>query len=727
MGKKLRRVMGILLVVALLGSGLPVSEAQAATAKEYDIVYTIPQKGTFYTQSLAEAFKAGYENEGVHIFVLKDREIDFPPYIEYGCLNEHTILTVGYGATLTINKYNFQMNGRLIINGEVDIEHSQGIMYGSGTIDIVGDAKLLKRPYDFVKKGDICLEAKEISYGQTLADAAITTDKVNWIPSIEGSWSFLEQDYVPQAGTRCHDVVFTPKYPMSYERQVFEKSGQVTTKQAVPKLEQYEKPQVHVGENLWEIQPKMTFVDANTAEVIEGDFSFEQSGQVLYSTGEQEVLGSFIPKDKNYSTVTRYFKIDVLETEPSIVEMPEIRNQGTYGQTLGDIRYLQGKCRNPYTGKSVAGRWEWRNEGERLCLGDNAYTMLFLPEEEGYQRVEAEVHVTTLPKVMEDITWPTCSDIVYGQALSESSLSFTKNEYGTFAWKNENIRPEVKNKGVYVVFTPAGTDTYDWSRLAGYDEESKTVTFPIPIQVHSVKGELPAIQAAEISEGSCVSGSALSLQGLEGSLEWKKPEQVADKSAWYEVYYKPKDADNYDWSSYSPEEDGKIVMSVYLKVIPRPMAEIPTQTDKTTQNNSSIWVEKGEGDNSSTEVDKRQPVILDTANANTDSAYVITQLVSRVSTITGRTKIKKTSIRGLKRMRGKAKISWKKVSGANYLVQYSTSKKMKKAKKIATRKTSVTLTGLKRRECYFVRVRAWKKKNGKKIYGKWCKVKKIPA
>lgn len=744
MRRRVRKWTALILSLAVLFGCLPTHGARAADNSVYDIYYYVPGQGAKYTQVLDEAFIAAYNTPGVTISIRRDREIGIPDFLGYRDVNENTTLTIDSGATVTINKNNLCMNGTLQILGTVDLEHSEGIMYGSGTIKFVNKGKLLKRSYDVQKQGEFYLEAKDISYGQKLSDALITTDKINCIPSIEGTWSFCDQDYVPQAGTRGHDVKFVPKYSMTYETKVFEKGGQVTTKQTTPKLKQYEKPQVHVGENLLELNPQITFINPITNEIVEGEFSFEQSELIKNSIGEQEVRGTFVPKDTNYLSVTQYFKIDVLETEPNVIELPKIRNQGVYGQTLGDIQFLQGKCSNPYTGKTVKGRWEWSDTNERLILGDNRYKMLFIPEEEGYRTVEIDLPVNTLPKVMEDITWPTCSDIIYGQSLSDSTLSFTKNEYGTFAWKNENIHPTVKNQGVEIVFTPASTDTYDWSRLAGYDEVTKTVTFTIPIQVHSIKGELPTIHAAEINEGMCVSGSALSLQGMEGKLEWKNPEQVAEKSDWYEVYYTPLDASNYDWSSYSPEVDGRIIMKVYLNVIPKQIevtptpfvtptplvtptatAQVtptPTATVQATPNQSGQTT----GNGSSTSVDKTPSLDKDTSSQSVESPYIITQLVSRASTITGPVLVKKTVITKVKRKGKKVRLSWKKVAGAKYQVQYSTSRNMKKKKrKLSFSKTSTILTGLKKGKTYYVRVRAWKKRNGKKVYGKWSKVRKI--
>lgn len=74
-----------------------------------------------------------------------------------------------------------------------------------------------------------------------------------------------------------------------------------------------------------------------------------------------------------------------------------------------------------------------------------------------------------------------------------------------------------------------------------------------------------------------------------------------------------------------------------------------------------------------------------------------------------------------------AKITWKKVSGSTgYQVKYSTGKKFKKAKtktKI-TNKRTIKLKNLTKKK-YFVKVRAYKTVNSKKVYGTWSKVLKL--
>ena len=63
-----------------------------------------------------------------------------------------------------------------------------------------------------------------------------------------------------------------------------------------------------------------------------------------------------------------------------------------------------------------------------------------------------------------------------------------------------------------------------------------------------------------------------------------------------------------------------------------------------------------------------------------------------------------------------------------YQIQYSTKKSMKNAKKIkieGTKKTKRTVKKLKGKKKYYVRIRAYKKNNGKTKYSKWSKAKTV--
>jgi len=89
----------------------------------------------------------------------------------------------------------------------------------------------------------------------------------------------------------------------------------------------------------------------------------------------------------------------------------------------------------------------------------------------------------------------------------------------------------------------------------------------------------------------------------------------------------------------------------------------------------------------------------------------------------------KVKLKSVKNKKGKKlKVKWKKVSGANgYQYKYALDKKFKKKMKkklVSAKKKSVTIKGLKKKKTYYVRMRAYKKINGEKVFGKWSKVGK---
>ena len=87
-------------------------------------------------------------------------------------------------------------------------------------------------------------------------------------------------------------------------------------------------------------------------------------------------------------------------------------------------------------------------------------------------------------------------------------------------------------------------------------------------------------------------------------------------------------------------------------------------------------------------------------------------------------KIKGLAVKNQKKL--KVKATWKKLTNVSgYQIQYAPNKKFKKAKSKTVKSSSVTLKKLKKKKTYFVRVRAYKLANGKKVYGKWSSVKKV--
>lgn len=93
-----------------------------------------------------------------------------------------------------------------------------------------------------------------------------------------------------------------------------------------------------------------------------------------------------------------------------------------------------------------------------------------------------------------------------------------------------------------------------------------------------------------------------------------------------------------------------------------------------------------------------------------------------------KTKVK--SVKNLKKISKKSKkykltITYKKVKdAAGYKIKYSNSRQFNKVKTKSSKKTKYTLTKLKAKT-YYVKVCAYKKQFGYKVYGKWSNVRKI--
>ena len=98
--------------------------------------------------------------------------------------------------------------------------------------------------------------------------------------------------------------------------------------------------------------------------------------------------------------------------------------------------------------------------------------------------------------------------------------------------------------------------------------------------------------------------------------------------------------------------------------------------------------------------------------------------------ITQSTVVKKlsgTKIKKITKAKRSLKIVWKKIKNVNgYQIQYSTSKKFKKAKLVTVKKakvTSKTIKKLKSNKKYYIRIRTYITVNGKKKYSGWSKTK----
>ena len=176
---------------------------------------------------------------------------------------------------------------------------------------------------------------------------------------------------------------------------------------------------------------------------------------------------------------------------------------------------------------------------------------------------------------------------------------------------------------------------------------------------------------------------------------------------------------------YTEEELEKLASesgTLYLEVV--------SENDDVWSNNYGFVFIKGSEDTEviPTTVPPNE-TLVPTAQPTKQPIITPTPTSTPKTTTTKVTKPAKVKIKSVKSTgKKKIKVTWKwdyKADG--YQVQYALNKKFtkgKKTKNAGTYSEAKTLTKLKSKKYYYVRVRAYKKVDGKKVYGKWSTVKK---
>ena len=117
------------------------------------------------------------------------------------------------------------------------------------------------------------------------------------------------------------------------------------------------------------------------------------------------------------------------------------------------------------------------------------------------------------------ITWPTASDITYGQSLSDVVLSGGSTEFGSFAWDSSVDLTKVLDAGTYycpVVFTPNANTLQNYEAISPLTQN---------VEVIVKKAAAPVIivwpTASTIREGQALSASVLTpSSNVYGTFAW---------------------------------------------------------------------------------------------------------------------------------------------------------------------------------------------------------------
>ena len=191
-------------------------------------------------------------------------------------------------------------------------------------------------------------------------------------------------------------------------------------------------------------------------------------GEMQYSLEENGTYISNIPTATGAGTYTVYYKVkgdaNHNDTQPASLtvtikkavpnyEIPTGLHT-TYGNKLSDVELTDG--------------WTWNDNSLSVgSVGNNTFAATFTPEDSvNYETVVRNITVTVSKAAAPVITFPSAEEIIYGELLGNVALTGGSTEFGTFAWKEPSILPQVVNNGYTVVFTPNANTLQNYEHIS---------------------------------------------------------------------------------------------------------------------------------------------------------------------------------------------------------------------------------------------------------------------
>ena len=163
----------------------------------------------------------------------------------------------------------------------------------------------------------------------------------------------------------------------------------------------------------------------------------------------------------NYASVTGTISANVNKANLAVAVSPTA-SAVPYDSALSASKLSGGTVYVPNTSIVLPGTFAWTTSSTSLTtMGSNSEGVTFTATDStDYNPATGTANVTVNKATPAIASWPTASAITFGQALSHSTLSFTSNGSGAFAWTNPSAVPSVGTSAESVSFTPTDTTHY---------------------------------------------------------------------------------------------------------------------------------------------------------------------------------------------------------------------------------------------------------------------------
>jgi Tfp pilus assembly protein PilE len=290
--------------------------------------------------------------------------------------------------------------------------------------------------------------ASGIAYAQALSASTLSGGSA----SVGGIFAFTTPSTTPPAGTYSASVTFTPTDTTNYNTVVG--AVNVSVVEATPVV------------SVWPAASGITYGQALSASTLSGgtasaggSFAFASPGTIP-NAGTYYASVIFTPAiPASYNSVTDTVAVLVSKAAPSVTAWPSASGI-TYGQKLSASTLSSGSA-------TPGGTFAFTAPMTTPNAGTYTAAVIFTPTDTAdYSVASGTAQVTVSEATPVVATWPTATDIVYGQPLSASLLvGGSASTSGSFTFDSPT---NVPNAGTYiaaVTFTPA--DTTDYQTVSG--------------------------------------------------------------------------------------------------------------------------------------------------------------------------------------------------------------------------------------------------------------------
>ena len=216
------------------------------------------------------------------------------------------------------------------------------------------------------------------------------------------------------------------------------------------------------------------FVEAGTDDEIEGILSWSNPDEIP-AAGTTQAGWVFKPADsRHYAELTGTAAITVAKATPAVVTVPTVAERVYNPAVALTGSDMTGGSVTGADGNELAGTWSFAGTNIIPTVNNKGYQAVFTPNDtNNYNTVTRTITVKVTKATPVIAEKPTAGALIYGQKLSDSTLTGGKAAYqtadgteitGTFAWKNSSSTPtaaDSKKTEYDVTFTPSDKDNYN--------------------------------------------------------------------------------------------------------------------------------------------------------------------------------------------------------------------------------------------------------------------------